>query len=74
MTLSDRFYNEQQFDHASIEAEYLDGNVPVWDEAANYRRQEISWQEEESYLMDRRSDRWGDAFWEGGEDEDYEDW
>ena len=74
MTLSDRFYNEQQFDHASIEAEYLDGNVPVWDEAANYRRQEISWQEEESYLMDRRSDRWGDAFWEGDEDEDYEDW
>ena len=74
MTLSDRFYNEQQFDHASIEAEHLDGNVPAWDEAANYRRQEISWQEEESYRLDRRSDRYGDSFWEGDEDEDYEDW
>lgn len=70
MRIADKFYNERQFDHSSIETEYLDGNVPAWDEASNYRRQEISWQEEESYLMDRRSDRWGDNLWE---DED-EDW
>ena len=74
MKLSERFYNERAFDHASLEAEYLDGNIPAWDEAAQARRQELSWQEEESYKLDRRSDRWGDAFWEGDEDEDYEDW
>ena len=74
MRIADRFYNEREFDHTSLEAEYLDGNVPVWDEAAQCRRQELSWQEEESYRLDRRSDRWGDSFWEGDEDEDYEDW
>ena len=74
MTLADKFYSEREFDHASLEAEFLDGNIPAWDEAAQCRRNELSWQEEESYKLDRRSDRWGDSFWEGDEDEDYEDW
>ena len=71
MRIADRFYNEREFDHSVLEAEYLDGNIPAWDEAAQARRQELSWQEEESYMIDRRSDRWGDYLWEGDEDEDW---
>ena len=71
MRIADRFYTEREFNHSAIEEEYLDGNVPAWDEAANYRRQELSWQEEKSYCLDRRSDRWGDDLWEGDEDEDW---
>ena len=74
MKLSERFYMEREFDHSSLEAEFLDGNIPAWDEAAQSRHQELSWQEEQSYLMDRRSDRWGDSFWEGDEDEEEDDW
>ena len=70
MTLSERLYTEREFDHA-IEEELLNSKIPAWDEAGNYRQQEVSWQEEESYLMDRRSDRWGVDLWEGDEDEDW---